>query len=458
MSAEHHFGGALEPIPVDVTTADGHPRHCVGPLPSTAAQCYGWISECGAKVPIATLSYCAACAKSLPADRRYSHTLPQFYSNNCDTYKIDKSLSFGVDNRALVNYHGMRVYLNAFDPTQVLTHRRRALTKVRRPEAELKGLLTVNVPSFTCWELLIQGDPTGKFKDTTDMYYKVTSAHTGLGKHKRNINITSTTGSKDFYMPLSVDAAPLTINSYDNGNVFIFQAPSAAEKENGLAAAHDTQSNKVFFTVHIYRRVPAVKPTPSASIDWEGIQDRMYQGEGSDEDVEFGFPNPHAKGGSTPRPGWVTTTTTTTRGPRNSKGGGGPDPIFGGYASGPSKSRGGGSAKGSFGVSSCPVAEPHAYGGGSNFAMQGKTHRTQVAVSEDTFVHSGDPPVYIAVELVNSESEEERLRCSKLVHATVERANTLKRRAAVLGQDGDSAATAAVSCAKARSEQVAMML
>jgi hypothetical protein len=442
MSAENHFGGALEPISMDVDTADGHPRHCVGPLPSTATHCYGWISECGTKVPITTLSYCAACAKSMPAGRRFSRTLPMFTRFNCDTYNIDKSLSFGVDNRALVNYKGMRVYLNAFDPAQELTNRRRALTKVRRPDAELKGLLTVNVPSFTCWELLIQGDQTGKFKDSTDMYYKIAEAWTGTGKSKRTIKITSTTGSKDFYMPLSADAAPLTINSYDNGNVFIFQAPSAVEKEHGLAAAHDNQSNKVFITVHVYKRVPAAKPTPSAGIDWQVIQDRMHQGEGSDEDVEFGFPNPRAKGGPIPWPASITTTT-------------------GGYGSGPPKSKsrgggGGGPAKGGaatmMGAFSGSFAEPQAYGGGSNFAMQGKGHQTQVVVSEDTFVRSEEAPIYIAVELVNNETEEERLRCSKLVHSTVQRANTLKTRAVVLGDQ------AAVSSAKARSDQVAMML
>jgi hypothetical protein len=244
MSATDHFGPKFAPLKFDVKTADGKPRHCIGPSYTTSpTECYGVTSVAGLKIDSSELTFCSGCAKSMPDDRVFK--FPKPLSFECDTYHINKLMRKGANFRTLETEH-FRVGVNATDGADW-----RPCIKVEDKTKEQHGILTVAVPTMSTFEFSFRG----KYNDTERYYYKVTAASSGTGAAKRTIEVTDAGGHKNFYMPLNADADPLLLNSYKKGEVFVFHAPSEQEVSGGLASDTLGDSNKFFFTLEVFEEI-----------------------------------------------------------------------------------------------------------------------------------------------------------------------------------------------------------
>jgi len=404
---QEQFGDGCKPIGLNVPNTKGEPRHCIGYNKSSPyTKWFGWINEAGIKIPADKLSFCVGCFQNyLPKDRCYEVTqkeYPEYVGPMitrhlvCDTPKTNSSLMFGVDNRCL-HYKGLRVNVNAIEGENWRPVGKVPTKEAR--EAETKGLLTVPIPTFTSWEMAIMGDPYGEFRNSK-LYYKVQEAWTGTGANKKPIKVMSKSGNTNLYMPLS-GKNPLITNSYDVGEVFVFQAPSNLEVSHGMEASHNRDSNKVFLTITIHERVAAPKPVYYPQYD-------EHMGQMRDGG------RMRSKGGGQTRGG----------GRMRSKGGG--------------QMRGG---RSSDLVDDCAEvskggASHSDYSGGSNFSMAGKSSHVDAPIVKDTFPRVMEyPPINIAIQLVNNESEEDKIYFTRLIQRQVdeerERQTRLQTRSAL---------------------------
>jgi hypothetical protein len=140
------------------------------------------------------------------------------------------------------------------------------------------------VPSMSYWELSVRGDPNGRFKGS-NLYFKVKSAKFGDG---RVVKITNQMGSTNFYTPL--EGSLMTINSYltgVQGQRFFFVAPSTLEKANKLEADHNNESNKLYLTFSIHKKV-----------DWNPEPEPVFRGGGGYRGIAKGATRGSYNGGS----------------------------------------------------------------------------------------------------------------------------------------------------------------
>ena len=371
---QEKFGDGCKPIGLDEPNTKGEPRHCLGHIKSSPNnKWFGWVNEAGIKIPANKLSFCFGCFQNyLPKDRCYEiiqEEYPEYVGPNrtgyllCDTPKTNESLLYGLDNRCL-HYQGLRVNVNAIEGTKW-----RPVGKVPNEEArkrETMGLLTVPMPTFTSWEMSIIGDPYGEFRKSK-LYYKVEEAWTGTGTNKKPIKVMAKSGNTNLYMPLS-GKQPLIINSYDVGEVFVFQAPSNMELSHAIEASHNMDSNKVFITITIHERVTTPKPISYNSYVHEVMRSgSQMRGIG---DVELSKGNPSYND----------------------------------------------------------------YSGGSNFSMAGVSSHMDAPIVKDTFPRAMDyPPIHIAIQLINNESEKDKIHFTRIIQHQVdmerERQDRLRKRA-----------------------------
>jgi len=231
-------------------------RCCTGPHKDPTGDWYGYI-RCGTRVPPATLSFCGHCARNAFSPEEVFEITHAEYPRLgpmlvCDTYQNDVLKNFGLLNRRKMEYNGFEFGVNGVDrldddsfvPLVTLPEKREVMSG---------GTLIILCPSKIYWEFTV--NPNKMFWSKNN-HFKV-SARFGDG---RVVEILSKSGSSNFVSPCH--GGFINVNAYKpgEGHRFFFDVPSDAEREAGLAASHDKESNKLYITIEVFEDVTPPAP------------------------------------------------------------------------------------------------------------------------------------------------------------------------------------------------------
>lgn len=274
----------------------GSRRCCTGKHKDPTGDWYGYI-RCGTRVPPATLSFCDHCAKNAFSQEEvfkithseYPGLVPMLV---CDTYQNDVLKNFGLLNRRKMQYMGFEIGVNAVDPRDDDSFVP-LVTLPEKREVMSGGTGIFLCPSKMYWEFTV--NPNKMFWSKNN-HFKV-SARFGDG---RVVEILSKSGSSNFVSPCH--GGLINVNAYKpgKGHRFFFDVPSDAEREAGLAASHDKQSNKLYITVEVFEDVTPPAPVYRDGATYRGGATRggATRGGGDDATYRGGATRGGAQGGT----------------------------------------------------------------------------------------------------------------------------------------------------------------
>ena len=257
MTTSHHFGKGIDTsiFTPNRTTSMGDSIGCIGHNKhNTKAQWFGYINN-GTRIDPHSLTFCNFCAKNYftteqvfeVLDTDYPYLKPKLV---CDTPITDVCLKYGIDKRC-VHYRGIRFNVNLIDESNKVWIPTMIIPTEAGSKASYNGVGIFPIPTMCYWEFVVKIDPNGKY-NYGDYYLKIKKAQFGDG---RMVNVSNKHGNTNIFTPASTN---LIINSYKTGVAgerFFFVSPPKLEIDHGLEAEHNNESNKLYLTISIHKKV-----------------------------------------------------------------------------------------------------------------------------------------------------------------------------------------------------------
>lgn len=262
-TTSQYFGPGVDTTKFTIDYLSTQGRCCQG---KKSTKCFGYIRS-GMKIPTSELVFCEFCAKNyFEEGETYEEIDSSLINKSCKIAHKPLVERYGISNRN--TYYGeVQVNVNVVNPSDEEFVAACKIPGEKGREASKHGAHICLLPSQCYYEIGVGISSTSRYAGST-FYYKV-NAKT---KDGRVIKIADQRGNTNFYMPSS---KRMYINSFESGSSgkrFFFVTPSQLEKDHGMEASHNEESNIIYISVDIFERIPYEEP--------ETIQYRGYTSKG----------------------------------------------------------------------------------------------------------------------------------------------------------------------------------
>tara|TARA_B110000285_G_C15078254_1_gene591981 strand:+ start:303 stop:1586 length:1284 start_codon:yes stop_codon:yes gene_type:complete len=248
-------------------SSNNSPRACIGPNRRNGNfKWYGIYNTYGSKHDPHDLSFCQHCGENAFKLNEVWQITNDEYPNLlnelvCDIFKKDNklvgekrciSLPFEyVDNRNSIQ-GAIELNINLIDKDGTFWTPVTLGTDDSDISAKENNVLIAKIPTHQRWQFVIK---CGRNFYQEDLYYKIESIK---AKDGREVKVKNENGSTDFYIPLNNFYGSTHVNGYETGlegEQFFFIAPPTKEIEDGIADASNKFSNIFQGTLTIYKKI-----------------------------------------------------------------------------------------------------------------------------------------------------------------------------------------------------------